>query len=184
MVGMDDDEFNLDRAAWQVNEAKQIQNVVYNHYIYAVGNAFAINWPYISFSGLDNDLTILNTFDIDVSHRVIISTEGEEINICATFISDTRDLFTLVHRYSKQEYVLYKLDLDNCNPRENSDSTDLSQMYKNLEILKYSEEAVNSKNFSQIHLRGSSAKEHNDFNEELVLVLLHENELYICVWRE
>ena len=36
----------------------------------------------------------------------------------------------------------------------------------------------NKKSFSRLHVRGSSKKEHIDFNEELFVIILHEDVLY------
>ena len=84
-----------------------------------MNNAFSINWPYIAYSGLNNELVILNAFQQDQIHRVELCQDGQkEINILGTYITDTRDLFILVHRIIQHKYEVYMLDLDACNERE------------------------------------------------------------------
>lgn len=85
---------------------------------YSVMNAFCMNWPYIAYSGLQNELTILNTFDQDVVHRIPIVPNNIEINICTTYITETRDLFILAFKYHQRKYYIYMLDLDMTNIME------------------------------------------------------------------
>lgn len=40
-------------------------------------NAYSMNWPYVSFSGLENELTILNASAEDVIHRIPIVPPNE-----------------------------------------------------------------------------------------------------------
>ena len=76
MIGMKDDEFTLDHACWIIKEnfnkwrnltEKVLNNSIKEnlemfHYTYQVVNAFSINWPYVAYSGLNNELVILNAF--------------------------------------------------------------------------------------------------------------------------
>ena len=136
---MKDDEFTLDYAHWIIRDEEHLKwqnladrvNRAIGHkekidfqkypYTYSVVNAFSINWPYVAYSGLDNELVILNAFNNAEIHRVELGRQGnhkEEINILGTYITDTRDLFTLVHWVKKHMYEVYKLDLDACNAQE------------------------------------------------------------------
>lgn len=129
-------------------------------------------------------MIIFNAFDQDVVHRVEICQPDKEVNICATYITNTRDLFVLVFVYESEQYCLYKIDLDKSNIRE-VDLADLniSELYRIRDpLLIYKLDQVKHKNFTQMHVRGSSHKENIDFNEELFVLLLHEDELYI--WQQ
>lgn len=76
---MIDDEFNCHTAAvtyaqqaepknpWLgaiegINKRELIENIEKTKISYAVVNAFSINWPYVAYSGLENELVILNAF--------------------------------------------------------------------------------------------------------------------------
>lgn len=62
----------------------------------------------------------------------------------------------------------------------NFKDVDISSLYMLRDpILAYDLNTVKHKNFTQMHVRGSSLKENIDFNEELFVILLHEDELYI-----
>ena len=112
----------------------------------SVMNAFYMNWPYISYSGLQNELTILNTFDQDVVHRIPIVPNNIEISICSTYITETRDLFVLAFNYSKRKYYIYMIDLDLSNIME-SKSKDIKEAEKHFniqkEVFSYHESDVN-----------------------------------------
>ena len=110
---------------------------------------------------------------------------GQEVHIRSTFITNTRDLFILVFVTYEKVYKLYKIDLDRNNLREIKfdDKIDILQLYQLSDsILQYNLDAVQSKNFTQMHVRGSSHKENIDFNEELFVLLLHEDTIYI--WQQ
>lgn len=141
MIGMKDDEFTLDHACWIIKEnfnkwrnltEKVLNNSIKEnlemfHYTYQVVNAFSINWPYVAYSGLNNELVILNAFQQDQIHRVeLVGIDGKEINILATYITDTRDLFILVQVIDYHMYKVYNLDLDACNEREQDDDDELT----------------------------------------------------------
>ena len=75
--------------------------------------AFSINWPYVAFSGLNSSLVILNAYNRKMVHRINLGNENDRFNkttILKTFITDTNDLFILVHSY--KIYLVYKMDLD------------------------------------------------------------------------
>lgn len=71
-----------------------------------------------------------------------------DVDICATFIADSRDLFYLVYKFNQQKYFLYMIDLDACNSNE-GELIDISRMNKlygiKREKLSYSEENVKHK---------------------------------------
>lgn len=83
--------------------------------------AFSMNWPYLAFSGLQNDLIILNAHDQDHTHRLLVSPPNVDIMICENFITDSRDLFCLVYIYEEKRYYLYHLDLDKSNVLEDDE---------------------------------------------------------------
>lgn len=72
-------------------------NIQYFKYVHEVISAFCINWPYVTFSGLDMTLVIFNMYDKELVHRIQIAPKGVNMNICETFISDTKDLFALCY---------------------------------------------------------------------------------------
>jgi len=147
--------------------------------VYTVTNAFSINWPYLAYQGLKNELMIINAFEQERVHRIMLSDEKEEVCICGTYITDSRDLFVLVFKNKTLKYYLYRLDLDNCNIRELKDRNyDLSKLYKMQPILEYHQEEVGNQRFSQLHARGSSRKDLINFNEELYILILHEDVLF------
>lgn len=151
-------------------------------------NAFSINWPYVAFSGIHQNLCLLNAFDRDILQRIEISPghietqSGVRHTIVATYITDTHDLFLMI--YQQRKYYLYNIDLDECNPRE-FELNMINSMFEqknpyNLKehLMVYDEKQVSNKFFTRMHIRGSSQKEQIDFNEELIVLILHENELY------
>jgi hypothetical protein len=79
-------------------------------YVYSSVRAFSTNWPYITFSGLENFLLIVNVFDSKTFHRVQIGEDNEVLQICMTFITNTKDLFVVVKKDTK--YEIHMLDLD------------------------------------------------------------------------
>ena len=96
--------------------------------VYAVTNNFTINWPYIAYQGIKNELMILNAFEQERVHRIQLTDwdpfssqkiqKNNEISIQGTFISNTRDLFVLVYCNYEHTFYLYCLNLDECNFRE------------------------------------------------------------------
>ena len=144
-----------------------------------VMNAYSMNWPYVSFSGLENELTILNASAQDVIHRVPIVQPNEKVTICTTYITDTRDLFILAYKYTELKYYLYMLDLDGVNVMENDDISEIDAAYKiKNEVLCYHEDDVENEKFEQIHIRGDSRKEKVDFKQSLQVFILHGFKIY------
>lgn len=123
---------------------------------------------------------LLNAFHTDVIHRAQIAPPHLEIEICATYITDTRDCFCLTFKYEDCKYRMYMIDLDACNVDEfDGQEVDLNHVYNMRDpILAYHEDKVLKKPFVQMHVRGSSRKENIDFNEKLILLLLHGDTLY------
>lgn len=151
----------------------------YFEYGLEVISAFSINWPYIAFSGLDMSLVIFNMYNKELVQRIQLAPEGVNINICQTFISDTKDLFALV--YKDKMFHMYQIDLDKWNIKE-FDGTD--EEFKNLyqlddPILRFSNKS--GKSLTQMYVRGSSNKEYYDFNEKLVVLFLFEDELWMYI---
>lgn len=64
---------------------------------------------------------IVNVFDKEIVHRIQLSPDSESIKICATYITDTRDLFILVYKNLKKRYYFYMIDLDESNIRERNE---------------------------------------------------------------
>ena len=117
--------------------------------------AFSIGWPYIVYSGLDNDLIIINIYKRHMIHRVLLAEKGKSFKICQSFISDSKDLFIMI--LENKVYKLKFLDLDEINEMENDIETDNN--YKFTELIQYEASYVKDKKFLGIHARGSSRKE-------------------------
>ena len=81
--------------------------------------AFSLNWPYISFAGHDNLLVIANAYEGTFLHRIQVTESDKTLKICQTYLSDSKDLFILIH--VSEKYRLYKIDLDESNIRELDD---------------------------------------------------------------
>jgi hypothetical protein len=85
-------------------------------YIFSSVRAFFVNWPYVCFSGLENYLFVIDVFDKKVLHRIATAKLKEEIQVCETFISNTKDLFIVIKKETK--YIVMMLDLDAINANE------------------------------------------------------------------
>ena len=84
------------------------KNIVINEYIYSAFTAYSVNWPFISFSGFNNNLIVINAFEKQLYHRIQIALEGvQNVMIMKTYITDTYDLF-LVTQTDEQENLRIK----------------------------------------------------------------------------
>lgn len=83
--------------------------------------AFGFNWPYLSFSGLGNDILVINCYDHEQIHQVQIGKKEEKMTIIDTYITDTNDLFIATQVKVQQviKYKIFYIDLDKSNIREN-----------------------------------------------------------------
>ena len=82
-----DDEFIID----QIKEDKNMEilsecadhedekSLNMKSYIFSSVNAFSFNWPYITFSGLENFLLVINIFDRKQIYRLQLASIDEEI---------------------------------------------------------------------------------------------------------
>ena len=98
--------------------------------------AFSINWPYVAFSGLNSTLVVVNAFNRKMIHR--IEMPQTQILVLKTFITDTNDLFALA--LCQKHYLVYMIDLDESNVKENTTKS-LGDLFNIGEpILKYHED--------------------------------------------
>ena len=68
-------------------------------------------------------------------------------------------MFFIAHE--KSRYYVYKIDLDNSNYMENNlDEFAFEDQYKFNIIYEYDADIVDNKVLTQLHVRGSSVKEH------------------------
>ena len=141
IANMNHDEYIYEQAYQNKKYNKEFE-VVVKRLKHTVMNAYSMNWPYISFSGIENELTILNAIDQDVIHRIPIDKDG--VKICTTYITDTRDLFVLAFKYKESKYYIYQLDLDQCSKYENDDQDEIDKAYKCKETFTYNETNVES----------------------------------------
>ena len=74
--------------------------IIRKSYIFSSVRAFYVNWPYVCFSGLQNYLLIVNVYDRKSLHRVATAQLNETIQVCETFISNTKDLFVVIKKDS------------------------------------------------------------------------------------
>jgi len=148
-----------------------------------VVTAFSINWPNVCFSGLDDYLVIYNCFQREYLHRVQLVDQGEKISIKQTYITDTNDLYAMVQK--DDYYFLYEIDLDAQDIEHieelESNINSLYYMGRRQPILQYRSEVVNHEQLNNMLVRGSSRKQQIDFDEKLIVVMLHELDLYIWV---
>ena len=143
-------------------------------------SSFTTNWPYVCFCGLENNLTILNAFFQNVVHRIPLAPPDVQVNICSTYITDTRDLFVLAYQFQEEKYFLYSLDLDSCNFMQNSkEFEDIDSEYHfDKPLFSYHESEVGAQAFEQMHIRGDSKKESIDFKEALMVFVLHDHKIF------
>ena len=122
MISLNDGYYQIDKAVF--NKDKGEEKIVYSQYSFSEMTAFSINWPYVTFAGLNNNLDIINAFQRKMIHRIEIapphaqeSGNSTKAYIEQTFITDTKDLFILI--YDKNHYLVYTIDLDKTNALEN-----------------------------------------------------------------
>lgn len=158
LLSLKDSQFQLDKAIFDeldeknsgdevFSREKKELNIEYFSYNYSFMSALSINWPFLAFSGLENTLVIINAFDrkmihrIEMVHRHDFSIDGfKQTKVEKTFITDTNDLFVLVN--CSDHFLLYIIDLDFCNLKENKDRS-LGDIYNlGKPILKYHEDQV------------------------------------------
>ena len=72
-------------------------------------------WPYICFSGLENFLLVVNLYDRKNIQRIEL--DQEKVQVCQTFISNSKDLFVVLR--DKHNFMVKTLDLDEINSGEN-----------------------------------------------------------------
>ena len=143
------------------------------HYGNEALGALSIGWPYMAFTGLENDLMIWNAYNGGVLNRIKIADDEEQAVICSTYITNTNDLFIVIQE--DQKFKLFMIDLDECNmmevdEEEEQDSLkDLNEKIQNLfrmnqRIFEYSKEDVGGASIIQLVVRGSSRKEMIDID--------------------
>ena len=65
-------------------------------YIFSSFRAYSVNWPYICFSGLGNDLCVINAFQQNIIHMIQVAPDNSQnTSIVQTYITDTKDLFMI-----------------------------------------------------------------------------------------
>jgi hypothetical protein len=98
-------------------------------------------------------------------------------------ITDTNDLLALTH--SEDEYRLFLINLDAYDlthfEETQNDPESLFYCGQRKPIFKYKESDVGDKKLVQMHCRGSSHKREIDFDDRLLVFLLHEDHLYSWV---
>lgn len=136
--------------------------------------AFSINWPYVAFSGLNSTLVVVNAFNRKMIHR--IEMPQTQTLVLKTFITDTNDLFALA--LGQKHYLVYMIDLDESNVKENTTKS-LGDLFNIGEpILKYHEDQVQRKKIMAFHVRGSSRKEIADLNHKCMIFIQHGDTIY------
>jgi hypothetical protein len=144
MLSLRDDEFLIDAATYKETIAASVSNSfkglmnsdekrfleytykqetpAYYTYVNNAIRAFGFNWPYFSFSGLGDDVIVINCYDHKQIHQVQLGDEDEKdetkqkksMDIVATYITDTNDLFiavrVLVKQPQRQNIIGFKED--------------------------------------------------------------------------
>jgi len=123
---MKDDEFIIDHI--------DNSGCCHKSYIYSSVRAFSANWPYITFSGLENYLLLINVYNQKVLHRIQFAPLGENVMVCQTFISNTKDLFLVIKKGNTFEVLM--ICLDELNDRGGEDES----VFKFTKILEYASE--------------------------------------------
>ena len=104
-LSMKDDEFLIDQIASSMKAKGSHES-----YIYSSVRAFNSNWPYITFSGLENYLLLINAYNRGVLHRIQFAPVHEYVMVCQTFISNTKDLFLVLKRGNIFQVLMLDLD--------------------------------------------------------------------------
>ena len=62
----------MDRPPKQISDLvpADLQDFTTKSMVYTVTNKFTVNWPYIAYQGLKNELMILNAFEQERVHRI------------------------------------------------------------------------------------------------------------------
>jgi hypothetical protein len=85
----------------------------------------------------------------------------------------------------KDKYQLFRFDLNanDLTKLQETRSNPYSVFYEHERkpIFEYSDSDVHKKSLIQMHCRGSSHKQVIDFDEKLIVLLLHDEDLYIWV---
>lgn len=102
----------------------------------------------------------MSVYDRKSLHRVATAKLDENIQVCETFISNTKDLFVVIKKGSY--YQIMMLDLDSINTGEGH--VDESN-YRLKEVLRYECSEVGHENLRSIFVRGNSRKEVIQLNQ-------------------
>lgn len=180
-VGMRDDEYTYDRCTYKetkicnfesgdsMNAWKFKQELISNepHY-FAQISAFAINTPYIAFSGLEDYLVTFNMNSPDYIHRIQLlpHIEGDRGSIKQTQITETNDLLAIINIGTVYKLFLIDLNAYDLTSFEELKVNPDSLFYEGQRtpILEYSDNEVKGQPLIKMHCRGSSHKQAIDFD--------------------
>ena len=76
-------------------------------------HARSFNWPYYSFATMEQQILILNAFNIQFVQKYQLPENVSKVE--RTFLTDSHDLFCLVQTFD-HKYQLLNIDLDSLDP--------------------------------------------------------------------
>ena len=121
-----------------LNQDIKIEDPQYYQNISQPIKAFYHCWPYVSFTGLkENVVFLVNAFEREFIHRIQIVDDEDchhsHFQILATRITNSLDLIIMCH--SKGKYQLFKINLDKSNRLELRDRNDTDEDYFKPELI-------------------------------------------------
>ena len=112
LIQMEDDHFLIDRVDFREVRAFDKVSYVdlkYQYFMISQISAFSFSWPYVCFSGINNFICIVSSYDKSCVTRIEVAPMNQCVTICMTHIAED-DLFVLVA--DKDIYKLYQIDLN------------------------------------------------------------------------
>ena len=107
--------------------------------------------------------------------RVQLAKNNNDVTLHNTYITNTNDLFIVLHSNLDNRYKVYMLDLDKCNINELNVEKDQKIDVRKIHddqwripeepIIEYFHGDVLKRKLMQIHVRGSSWKDLQDLDE-------------------
>jgi hypothetical protein len=113
---------------------------------------------------------IVSVYDRKKLHRVATARLDENIQVCQTFLANTKDLFVVIKKQKK--FIIMMLDLDAINSGEADEGVDESN-YRFKKVFEYDAADVGDQDLKSMFVRGSSRKEVIKLNHQLLIFLLH-----------
>lgn len=185
-TGVKDNQFIFDIATFEeittkgtfAKENVQVHNVEITQNQQSQIAAFSFTWPYITFSGPGQSLFIVNAYDPERYNCIEPSTDciSNGLVIRAMHVTDTYHLFALM--FQNKKYYLYRFDLDFCNSFTSNPVDKKSCINMSEHLVAYEPSFVGYRNFKKMHVKSSHKLERLNMEQEMIVLLLHEDYLY------